>query len=322
MSRSWDLYRTFLAVVEEGSLSGAARQLGLTQPTIARHIDALEAAVGYDLFLRSQRGLIASEAALELKPYAETLAATSAALLRAASGHAQTKDGGVVKGTVRITASEVVGAEHLPPILARLRQRHPQLVVELVLSNEVSDLLRRDADIAVRMVEPVQDSLVAKRLPGIGVGLHARRDYLDRRGTPASMADLAGHDLIGYDRETPALRPFLRLYPALNRPALALRTDSDLAQLAAIRAGFGIGACQIAVAARNPDLVRVLASEFEIELGMWIVMHEDLKTSPRCRAVFDALVESMDGKLDNSGRLAAGSHASTGDSHSAKITPM
>jgi len=317
MNPSWDLYRTFLAVIEEGSLSGAARRLDLTQPTVARHIDALEAAVGYDLFLRSQRGLIATEAALELRPYAETLASTSAALLRTASGH-----GGSVRGTVRITASEVVGAERLPPILARLRQRHPQLVVELVLSNEVSDLLRRDADIAVRMVEPVQDALVAKRLPGIGVGLHARRDYLDRRGTPASMADLAGHDLIGYDRETPALRPFLRLYPALNRAALALRTDSDLAQLAAIRAGFGIGACQIAVAARHPDLVRVLASEFEIELGMWIVMHEDLKTSPRCRAVFDALVEGMDGKLDNSGRPAPESGGSAGDSHSAKIAPM
>lgn len=317
MNPSWDLYRTFLAVVEEGSLSGAARRLDLTQPTIARHIDALESAIGYDLFLRSQRGLIATEAALELKPYAETLASTSAALLRAASSH-----GHAVKGTVRITASEVVGAEHLPPILARLRRRHPQLVVELVLSNEVSDLLRRDADIAVRMVEPAQDALLAKRLPGIGVGLHAQRDYLDRRGTPASMADLIGHDLIGYDRETPALRPFLRLYPALNRAALALRTDSDLAQLAAIRAGFGIGACQIAVAARNPDLVRVLASEFEIELGLWIVMHEDLKTSPRCRAVFDALVEGMGGKLDNSGRLAAGSDASAGDSPSGRITHM
>jgi DNA-binding transcriptional LysR family regulator len=314
---SWDLYRTFLAVVEEGSLSGAARLLGLTQPTIARHIDALEAAVGYDLFLRTQRGLIASEAALELKPYAETLAATSAALLRAASGHGHT-----VKGTVRITASEVVGAEHLPPILARLRQRHPQLVVELVLSNEVSDLLRRDADIAVRMVEPAQDALSAKRLSGIGLGLFAHRAYLDRRGVPASMADLAGHDLIGFDRETPALRGILRQFPALNRAAFALRADSDLAQLAAIRCGFGIGGCQIPLGARDPNLVRVLASDFELELGMWIVMHEDLKTSPRCRAVFDALVEGMDARMDNSGRLAAGSGALGDDSHSAKIAHM
>jgi len=320
---NWDLYQTFLAVVEEGSLSGAARRLDLTQPTIARHIDALEAAVGYDLFLRSQRGLIATEAALELKPYAETLAATSAALLRAASGHARTKDGASVKGTVRITASEVVGAEHLPPILARLRQRHPQLVIELVLSNEVSDLLRRDADIAVRMVEPTQDALVARRLSGIGLGLFAHRAYLDRRGVPASMADLANHDLIGFDRETPALRGLVRGFPELNRAAFALRADSDLAQLAAIRAGFGIGGCQIAVARRHPDLVHVLAHAFELELGMWIVMHEDLKTSPRCRAVFDALVEGMDATtMDNSGRLAAGSGASASDSHSATIAPM
>ena len=284
----WDLHRTFLAVVQEGSLSSAARRLGLTQPTVARHVDALEKAVGADLFLRSQRGLVPTEMALALAPYAETLAATAAALMRAASGHA-----GEVCGSVRVSASEVVGVEHLPPVLAALRRRHPGLVIELVLSNAVDDLLQREADIAVRMVEPAQEALVAQRLPPVMLGLHAHRSYLERHGTPGSMGDLAGHDLIGFDQETPAIRAIAGRFPTLNRSAFALRADSDLAQLAAIRAGFGIGICQVPVARRDPDLVRVLADAVSVNLGLWVVMHEDLKTSARCRAVFDALVSGL-----------------------------
>ena len=284
----WTLYRTFLAVVGEGSLSGAARRLGLTQPTVARHVDALEAALGAHLFLRSQRGLVPTEMALDLKPYAETLASTAAALLRTASARA-----GDISGSVRISASEVVGVEHLPPILARLRRRHPGLVVELVLSNAVDDLLQRDADVAVRMVEPVQETLVARRLPPIALGLYAHQGYLERCGTPTSAEDLARHDLIGFDRGTPAIRAIVGRYPALGRPAFALRTDSDLAQLAAIRAGFGIGMCHVPVARRDPDLVRVLADAVSVDLGLWIVMHEDLKTSARCRAVFDTLADGL-----------------------------
>ena len=284
----WTLYRTFLAVMEERSLSAAARQLGVTQPTVARHVDALEAAVGVNLFLRSQRGLLPTEMALDLKPYAEMLASTAAALLRTASARA-----GEVSGSVRVSASEVVGVEHLPPILARLRRRHPCLVVELVLSNAVDDLLQRDADIAVRMIEPVQEALVAQRLPPIALGLHAHRGYLERYGTPTSTEDLATHDLIGFDRGTPAVRAIVGRFPALGRVGFALRTDSDLAQLAAIRAGFGIGVCQVPVARRDPDLVRVLADAVSVDLGLWVVMHEDLKTSVRCRAVFDALAHGL-----------------------------
>lgn len=284
----WSHYRTFLAVVEERSLSGAARRLGLTQPTVARHIDALEEAIGADLFSRSQRGLIPTEMALDIRPYAETLASTASALLRTASGRA-----GDVRGTVRVSVSEVVGVEHLPPILARLRQRHPCLVIELVLSNAVDDLLQREADIAVRMVEPTQEALVAQRLPPIMLGLHAHRSYLERCGAPSSVRELPAHDLIGFDRETPAIRAMIGHFPALDRSSFALRVDSDLGQLAAIRAGFGIGMCQVLVARREPDLVRVLANAVSINLGLWIVMHENLKTSARCRAVFDAMAEGL-----------------------------
>jgi len=284
----WNLHRTFLAVLQQGSLSGAARYLGLTQPTVARHIDALEHAVGGDLFLRTPRGLSPTEIALELKPYAESLAATAGALMRAASGVA-----GDVRGTVRLTASEVIGVEHLPAILTTLRQSHPGLVIELAVSNTVDDLLGRESDIAVRNVQPMQDALVARKLRPIALGLHAHRGYLERRGTPRSVADLSEHDLIGFDRETPAIRSAAQRFPAFARTAFALRSDSDLAQLAALRAGFGIGICQVPIAQRDPDLVRILRSAVNVELGVWIVMHEDLRSSARCRAVFDALAAGL-----------------------------
>jgi DNA-binding transcriptional LysR family regulator len=283
----WALYRTLLAVLDEGSLSAAARSLGLTQPTVARHVDALEAALGADLFVRSRRGLDPTDLAHALRPQAQIMATTAAALLRTASGAL-----GTVAGTVRISASDVVGVEHLPPILARLRREHPALAIELSLSDRVDDLLAREADIAVRMTEPTQTALLARRLQPVALGFHAHRDYLARRGMPASMADLAAHDLIGYDTETPALRAMAERLAPLDRQAFAFRADSNLAQLAAIRAGFGIGLCQVAVARRDPALVRVLP-DVALALPIWIVMHEDLKTSIRFRTVFDALAAGL-----------------------------
>ncbi|GGG07327.1 MULTISPECIES: LysR family transcriptional regulator [Rhizobium] len=285
---SWDLYRTFHAVLRDGSLSGAARALGLTQPSVARHIDALEHALGTTLFVRTQRGLSPTDAALELQPLAESLASVSAALLRMAEGRT-----GEVSGTVRISASEVVGIEHLPSILTRLREHYPSIVIELSLSNSVDDLLQRKADIAIRMVQPEQQALVAKRIGVIPIGLHAHRRYLERRGVPNSMEALAGHDLIGFDTETPAIREIAQRYPGLSRSAFALRVDSDVAQLAAIRAGFGIGICQVPIAAADPDLVRVLPDGFNVDLETWVVMHEDLRGSACCRIVFDVLAEEL-----------------------------
>lgn len=284
----WNHYRTFIAVVQTGSLSGAARQLDMTQPTVSRQIDALEAACGVTLFLRTQRGLGPTEMALRLLPLAQSMAATSAAIARVV-----TETAGEVRGTIRISTSQIMGTEVLPPILSTLRRRHPELVTELVLSNAVDDLLRREADIAVRMTEPVQGALISRRLQQVALGLFAHGDYLERRQAPATLADLQHHDIIGFDHETPALRNLVQNHPALNRYAFALRTDSDVAQLAAIRAGFGIGLCQVAIARRDAKLVRVLPQEVSIDLGLWVVMHEDLKTSTVCRAVFDGLVEGL-----------------------------
>lgn len=289
----WSLYRSFLAVLQEGSLSGAARALDLTQPTVARHIETLERSMGLELFVRSQRGLSPTEGAIELKPYAESLAATAGAMLRAASGL-----GDAVKGTVRVTASETVGAEVLPPIFASLRERYPLLEIELVLSNSVDNLLRREADIAVRMVEPAQEALVVKRIGTITLGLHARRSYLDRAGRPRTLDALDRHTLIGFDRETPEIRSMRQRVEGLDDVHFAFRTDSDIAQLMAIRAGFGIGICQVALARRDPMLERVLAGAFQMKLGVWLAMHENLRSTPRCRAVFDGLVAGLMSHVD------------------------
>jgi DNA-binding transcriptional LysR family regulator len=288
----WELYRSFLGVLRTGSLSGAARQLGVAQPTVGRHIAALEAALGLLLFTRSQNGLLATDAALALQPHAEAMQSAAAALERAA---ASVGDG--VRGVVRITASEVVGVEVLPPILRGLRERYPALQVELALSNDMQDLLQREADIAVRMAPPRQDQLVARRIGAIELGLHASADYAARHGLPASVEELGGHAVIGYDRVTPYVRAALAHMPAFGRERFAYRADGDLAHLALIRAGAGIGFCQVPLARREPVLQRVLADDFRLQLDTWVAMHEDLRNSPRCRAAFDALAEGLQAYL-------------------------
>lgn len=284
----WELYRSLLGVLREGSLSGAARALGIAQPTVGRHVAALEAALGLALFTRSQTGLIPTEAALVLRGHAQAMESTAAALERVAASY-----GDGVRGVVRVTASEVIGIEVLPPVVASLRERHPDLKVELVLSNNVQDLLQREADVAVRMTAPRQDQLVARRVGAIELGLHAGAAYLQRHGTPASLEELGGHVLIGYDRPPPFARAALRQWPWFGREHIALRTDSDVAQLALIRAGAGIGICQSALARRTPGLVRLLPEAFALALDTWVTMHEDLRDSPRCRVTFDALVEAL-----------------------------
>jgi len=285
---SWEWYRTFLKVLETGSLSAAGRAMGLTQPTVGRHIDNLETALGLKLFIRSFDGFAPTDAALELQPYAAGVAATTAALRRVASSH-----GTGVRGTVRLTASEVISIEVLPPILAALKNEHPALTIELVLSNKADDLLHREADIAVRMFKPAQDALVAKRVGGIELGLHAHKHYLAAHGTPKSIAELPDHSVIGFDHESAYIRRLQEQFPWFSRAALAFRADSDLAQLAAIRAGIGIGICQSALAAKDKSLVRLLPAQFSIMMDTWVAMHEDLRQSARCAATFAALVAGL-----------------------------
>jgi DNA-binding transcriptional LysR family regulator len=284
----WEMYRSFLAVLNEGSLSGAARALGIAQPTAGRHIASLEKSLKLALFTRSQTGLLPTEAALALRSYAESMHSTAAALERAAASQ-----GSGVRGTVRITASDVVGVEVLPPVIAGLRDQHPELVVELVLTDRMQDLLRREADIAVRMARPRQELLVARRIGTVELGLYAHQRYLSGHGTPNSMADLAHHSLIGFDQPSLFVRGAGKPLSGWRREAFAMRTDNNLAQLALIRAGAGIGVCQAAIAHRDDSLVRLFPRQFSLPLDTWITMHEDLRNSPRCRVAFDALAKGL-----------------------------
>ncbi|MCM2291251.1 LysR family transcriptional regulator [Allorhizobium sp. BGMRC 0089] len=286
---NWDHYRSFLAVLQTGSLSAAARRLGLTQPTLGRHIETLEVMAGNHLFIRSAQGLIPTETALAMRPMAEAMEAASRSLLRMATGSAQT-----VGGTVRISASEIIAIEVLPPILTGLQDAYPELQLELSLSDAVEDLLHHQADIAVRMVAPSQNALVSRSVGPFALGFFAHHAYLNRHGKPETLADLAKHRLIGFDRQFAYIRDILQIRPDLADLRFSFRTDSNAAQLAAIRAGLGIGICQCGVAYPDDQMEEVLPGKLDLTLAAHVVMHENLKASQRCRVTFDALVKGLD----------------------------
>ncbi len=284
----WERQRAFLAVIDTGSLSAAARQLGAAQPTVRRRIEDLEAQLGVALFTRSPSGLTPTALGKDLVQHARAMALAAASLARAASAEA-----GAASGVVRITASEVIGMEVLPAMLAALRETHPGLVFELALTNRSEDLLRREADIAVRMVRPTQEALVAKRIGNISLGMFAHKRVLDAWGRPTTMDEARRMPLIGYESETVGVRAVKAMGLDLAPSDFAFRTDNDVAQLAAIRAGLGLGICQVGLAARDPMLERVMADAFAFDLETFVVTHEDLKDVRRVRLVFDALVEGL-----------------------------
>jgi DNA-binding transcriptional LysR family regulator len=285
---SWDLLGAFLAVEKTGSLSGAARALGTAQPTVRRQVEALERALGAVLFTRSPMGLTPTEAARSIVPYAESMAASADALVRNASAPSSAE-----RGTVRVTASEVLGVEVLPAMFAELSEKHPLIAIELSATNANLDLLRRDADVAVRMAQPTQGALVAKRVGSAALGLFASESYLEARGTPRSVSELStGHALVGRDRDDSFYAAFAAIGVRSKKRDFAFRTDSDVAQHNAIRAGLGIGIFQVALAARTKTLRRVLP-KVGFDLPMWVVSHEDLRGSRRVSVVFDHLVDAL-----------------------------
>ncbi|HEY2357309.1 MAG TPA: LysR family transcriptional regulator [Phenylobacterium sp.] len=283
----WDLFQSLHAVLEAGTLSAAAKLRGLTQPTLGRHIETLEQRLGSPLFLRSPRGLQPTDLALELKPHLHDMSAAASAAVRDASGAADS-----LLGSIRITASEIVGAEVLPSMLTSFRNQHPGVVIEMMLSNINDDLSRREADIAVRMTPPSQSSLIAKKVGEVSLGFYATADYLERHGTPELLEDFDEHALIGFDSPARGIRDVPGLNMPVSRETFSFRSDSDLAQLAATRAGFGIGVVQDGLA-RRYGLVHVLPDFNLFTLGCWIVMHENLRGNRRMRLMFDHLVDGM-----------------------------
>ena len=280
----WTLVRSFLAALEHGSLLGAARALNASQPTIGRHIAELESQLGVALFERGGRGLKPLAMALKLADSARAMEAGALGLQRSALGADD-----AVSGTVRLTASQTVACVLLPPILARLQQKLPSIQIELVSSNEVSNLLRREADIAVRMVLPDQSSLVAKRIGKVTIGAYAHRDYLKRAGTPRLPPELLAHTLIGSDKNEDIIRGFTKMGYLVSKEQFAFRTDDLMAQWHAVQSGVGIGFIADYLARTHADVMPLVPMLKIPALPVWLAVHREIRTSKRIRAVYDFL---------------------------------
>ena len=284
----WSLVPSFLAALDHGSLLGAARALGASQPTLGRHIAELESQLGTVLFERTGRGLRPTEAAQRLADAARAMERGAHQLAgRVAAGQEE------AGGTVRLSASQPVACFLLPPVLAQMRLALPHIQVELVASNAVSNLLRREADIALRMVQPEQSSLVARRIGRVSLGACAHRDYLRRRGVPREPADLLGHDLLGHDRSEDILRGFAAMGHRLQREHFVLRTDDLVAYWQALRAGTGIGFVADYLARTDTAVVPLLPMLKIPPLPMWLVVHREIRSNARIRAVYDFLAHAV-----------------------------
>ena len=284
----WSLVRSFLAVLEKGSLLAASRDLQLSQPTIGRHVAELESQLGLVLFDRNGRGLLPTEAAYHLAESARIMQSGADQLARNVLG----ADLGA-SGTVRITASQPVSCYVLPPLLAQMRLSLPDVQVELVASNEVSNLLRREADIAVRMVQPQQASIIARRVGKVTLRACAHQDYLRRRGVPRQPSDLLAHDLIGGDRNDATLKGFAAQGLVVGREQFAFRSDDLIVVWQAVRAGLGVGFVSEYLIRSDPAVIPVLPKLKIQPLPVWLAVHKEIRTSKRIRAVYDFLADAL-----------------------------
>ncbi len=284
----WNHLRAFLATAECGSLSGAARRLGLTQPTLSRQIAAFEASLDLLLFERSARNLMLTEAGRALLLDAKDMGKAAAAFGLTASGQRSE-----LSGTVRVTASDIMSWHVMPQVTQQLRLRAPQIMLDVVATDTIQDLLRREADIAIRHVRPEQPALIA-RLIGQKTGhLYAARSYLDARKRPETAQDLAHHDWIAMG-DPKRMRDHLA---GMNLPlpieAFRVASENGLIAREMAKSGLGIIPIDDDVAAQAPQMEQVLPGSFSVKFPVWLVTHSELHTSPRIRLVFDLLADLL-----------------------------
>lgn len=276
--------QSFLAVVETGSLSAASERLGLTQPTVGRHIRLLEEALSVSLFHRHTRGLAPTAEGARLVPLAQDIAAAAHRFGLAAQGLT-----GDVAGTVRITASVFMSHYVMPAIIAEIRQAEPNIDIVLVPSDSSENLLFREADIAVRMYEPAQMELIRLHIRDLEMSAYATRDYIARKGVPRKMADYFDHDLIGFDKNDLIRRHISNLDIKVPDSAFAIRTDNQATYWALVQAGCGIGFSPRLAIMRQRDIVE-LPFPFPIPaLPVWLAVHERLRHVPRIDRIWRAI---------------------------------
>ena len=289
----WTLMRSFIAVIDEGSLLAAARKLQSSQPTIGRHIATLEQQLGSALFERTGRQLIPTENALSIAEHARLMEESADTIGRVLKARDR-----CTVGTVRITASQSTACYLLPPILAQFRQQEPGIAIELVASNQINNLLRREADIAVRMVRPEQDSLITRKIGDAVIGAYAHLNYLQRRGEPKSPSELLDHELIGCDLDETIIRGFRAVGIAIDKDAFCFRSDDHIALWQAVRAGLGIGFASTYVGSSDPDIKRILPDLPSPPLPVWLTVHREIRSSKKIRLVYDYLAHAISQTLE------------------------
>ncbi|NNK79552.1 MAG: LysR family transcriptional regulator [Litoreibacter sp.] len=287
MQISLDHIRTFHAVVKHGSLLAAARDLGLTQPTVGRHIDLLEKALGFRLFTRGREGARLTEKGTDLVSVAGQMMGTAADFERVASGLEER-----IEGTIRLSANEIFGSLLLPGIIGGFMRRHPMIQIELDVRNESANLLQRDADIAIRLFRPTQADLIARKIGALELGLYAHEDYLAQHPALETLTDLEHHVLIGQDRDPSLIEAFREAGLPLRPDKFAFRCDNNIATLNATRAGLGIGPLHVGMAKSWPGMIRVLP-DLAPTLELWLACHSDVRHNKRIRLVMDYLAAEL-----------------------------
>ncbi len=284
----WTLIKSFLAVADEGSFSAAARSLAISQPTIGRHIQQLEAQLGTSLFERDQKGQRLTATGTDLIDEATAMKATAARISLVAEGRSQT-----LSGVVRITASLVVSHFILPEILAEIRAQEPLIELDLHPSDDTENLLYREADIAVRMYRPTQLGVITRKLGVQRLGLFAAKTYVAKHGAPVDASEIAHHDLIGFDRSDLIIKGMSALEMQVDRSFFKIRCDNQTVYWEMVAAGCGIGVAPLLVAAADPRVVRVIPDLEVGALPIWLTAPEALRTSPRIRRVYDMLAAEL-----------------------------
>ena len=284
----WNRARAFLVTAEEGSLSAAARALGMTQPTLGRQVSALEKELDVILFERVGQGLVLTPSGLELLEHVRVMGQAANQVSLSASGRTQN-----IEGNVCISASEVYAAYVLPAIIAKLRAREPKIQVEIIASNETSDLRRREADIALRNFEPTQPDLIAKKIKDAKARFYAANSYLDAVGQPHCIADLQKLDFIGFDDTATFTNVVRELGLNLSKHHFPLITQSHFTQWELVKQGLGVG-IMAEVIGEKEALVRQVLPEFpEFIFPIWLTTHRELRSSRRVKLVFDLLAEEL-----------------------------
>ncbi|MEO1139530.1 MAG: LysR family transcriptional regulator [Pseudomonadota bacterium] len=288
----WTRLRAFLATADTGSLSAAARELGLTQPTLGRQVSALEDELGLALFERSGRALQLTDAGRDLLTHARAMKEAASHISLIAQGRAQSLD-----GLIRVTASDMLSAYVLPDILLKLRKLAPRLRVDIVAANDIRDILAREADIAIRHVRPTEPDLIARLIGDAPAHLYTSKEYLAAHGTPVTTDDLKSHDFISFGDDTRLIMGLAEWGISIEATQFTTGSTSGITTWELMQKGFGIAPMSDDIAAQFPEAVRLLDGVTDITFPIWLVTHRDLHTSRRIRLVFDLLGEMLGKRL-------------------------